>query len=263
MTTEKRDAIITKIMKLMALGNEDRNDNANERENANRQVKRLMAEYSIDFVDLREGKQPGDTFVRMTVDGSEDTLVDYEATLANSIANAFDCKVINSYNHEFGSDRPYNAWQLIFVGTKNDLDISVFFFNHLRRTIHSLARKNITAETVRPTPNRNGKMVVDIKNARRNYCYGLVITIGDRLEDLYRGREEFIPSNCTALMVVKKQGLEKAFDDFFPTRTSSRRAKGFAGDQSAFYKGKDDGHKVNLSRPIGNNNSSAPAGQIS
>ena len=89
MTTEKRDAIITKIMKLMALGNEDRNDNANERENANRQVKRLMAEYSIDFVDLREGKQPGDTFVRMTVDGSEDTLVDYEATLANSIANAF------------------------------------------------------------------------------------------------------------------------------------------------------------------------------
>lgn len=253
MTEEARNNIISKIMKLMELGNAEKNSDTHEQQAAMNMAAKLMAEYSIDFAHLRNVNKDTDSFVQITVDGSDTKKVDFEATLAYQIAKAFDCKVINTTcNVLFGGSVPYGSWQMCFVGTKNDLEIAVFFFKYLRRTVYSLANRNVTKDNVRPTYAGNGKRKVDLKNAKRNYCFGLVTTIGERLTDLYQKREQYIPSDCKELMVVKKDGLDKAFKEMFP-HMKMRRTSGFKGDTGAYHKGKSDGMNVNLSRPISNN----------
>ena len=182
MVAERKEEIISKIMKLMELGNEEKNSNPHEREAATRMAAKMMAEYSIDFADLRSGKPKEDVFVTITVDGTSDRKVDFESALAYYIAVAFDCQMINTYRN--------GPWQIAFVGTKNDLEIAVFFFKYLRRTLFAMAKL---------------KYPKDVRGARRNYAYGLTKTIGERLEELYKKREEFIPSDCRALVVVKKE----------------------------------------------------------
>jgi hypothetical protein len=221
-----KEDIIAKIMKLLELSNEEKNDNPNERENASRMAAKMMADYAIDIADLRSSQPKEDTFVTIDVDGSSEVKVDYEASLANAIANAFDCKVISSYRN--------GPWQILFCGTKHDLEISVFFFKHLRRTLSGMARLNFPKDT---------------HHARKNYAFGMVSIIRDRLNDLYKKREEFIPSDCTALVVVKKQGLTKYFDQQFPDRKNSRRTS-IRGNTNAYYQGQADGKTINLSRPI-------------
>lgn len=226
MSPDSKEAIVAKIMKLMELGNEENNSNPHEREAAMRKAAQMMADYAIDFADLRSGKPKEDTFITIDVDGSAAVKVDYEGRLAYNIAHAFDCEMINTYR--------YGPWKIVFLGTKNDLEIAVFFFKHLRRTISAMARL---------------KFPKDRDHSRKNYCFGLVTTIGERLNDLYKRREEFIPSDCRALVVVKKEGLASFFDQKFPDRTKGRRSQ-FRGNLNAYYQGKDDGKHVNLNRPI-------------
>jgi hypothetical protein len=237
----KKEEIIAKIMKLMELGNAENNSNPHEREAASRKAAKLMAEYSLDFADLRAGKPADSAFVTINVDGSEYSKVDFEAVLALAIAEAFDCKVINTYKN--------GPWQIAFCGTKHDLEIAVYFFKFLRRTMYAMATKNVTAETVRPTYTRTGSIRVDVRMARRNYCFGLVETIHTRMRDLYLKREEFIPSDCKALMVVKNAGLQTYFKQQFPNAVNGRKIH-LSGDTGAYRKGQADGRNVNLSRPI-------------
>jgi hypothetical protein len=244
---QTKEEIISKIMKLMELGNSEKNDNPAEREAASRKAAQMMADYCINFAELRNSKPKEDTFATYDVDGSEVYKVDYESHLAGCIARSFDCKIINS--------RLSGTWKIIFVGSKHDLEISVYFFKHIRRTMYAMATKNVTQENILPS---ESSMRIRLKEARRNYCFGLVVTIGERLEDLYKRREEFIPSDCKALVVVKKDGLEKFFHKQFPNMIKGRRIE-LRGDMESFHKGKEDGKRVNLSRPITNNNAGTSA----
>jgi len=252
MVAMPKEEIISKIMKLLALGSSEKNDNPHERETASRMAAKLMAEYAIDFAELRSSKPSEDAFVTYEVDGSEDRKVDFESALAGSIARAFDCKIINTWSKTMNPDSFVHPWVIAFVGSKHDLEIAVYFFKHIRRTMYAMSVKNVTVETVRP---RNGRRSTgtDVNMARRNYCFGMVESISVRMEDLYKKREEFIPSDCRALVVVKKQGLEKYFNQQYPNRVSGRRTS-LRGDLAAFGKGQEDGKRVNLSRPISSNN---------
>jgi hypothetical protein len=238
-----KEEIIGKIMKLMELGNEEKNSNPHEREAATRMAAKLMAEYCVDFAELRSAKPSEDSFATMEVDGSEDHKVDFESSLAGAIARAFDCKVLNLIH--------FGPWKISFVGSKHDLDIAVYFFKHVRRTMYVMARNNVTEATIRPsTYSRSGMAsTADVKNARRNYCFGMVQTISQRLLDLYMRREEFIPADSKALMVIKKDGLDKFFHDKYP-HTRSGRSISLKGDLRSYERGKEDGRRVNLSRPI-------------
>jgi len=247
MTAAPKEEIVAKIMKLMELGNKEKNSNPFEREAATKKAAAMMAEYCIDFAELRSAKPSEDAFVTYEVDGSEDRKVDFESALAGSIARAFDCKIINTWTKTYPS-----TWIIAFVGSKHDLEISVYFFKHIRRTMYAMSVKNVTADAVRPKRGIRATGT-DVRMARRNYCYGMVETISARMEDLYKKREEFIPSDCRALVVVKKQGLEKFFNQQYPNRVAGRRTS-LRGDLAAFAAGKVDGQRVNLSRPIGNEN---------
>lgn len=244
MEDNSKEKIVAKIMKMMELGREDKNSNPNERENALRMAAKLMAEYSISFTDLRNGKPNESVFVTFVVEGSVDKTVDYEAMLALYIAEAFDCKAINSTLDD--------SWVLKFCGTKHDLEIVVYFFKYIRRTMYAMANKNVTLENTQIPYDRKRVTDKDVREARRNYCFGMVTTIGERMKELYCKREEFIPSDCRALVVVKKEGVDKYYREQFPYAQKSRSRR-LSGDLRALDRGKADGKNVNLSRPIANN----------
>jgi hypothetical protein len=222
---EKKEEVIAVIMKLMELSNVEKNSNPHEREAAAQKAAQLMAKWCINIADLRSSKPKEDVFVTMDVEGSSEVKVDYEASLANAIATAFDCKMINTYYK--------GPWAIAFCGTKHDLEIAVFFFKYLRRTIFAMARLNFPKSL----------------NSRRNYCYGMVGTIGKRLQELYQKREEFIPSDCRALVVVKKEGLQRYFKEQFPNAVQGRRTS-LRGNLDAYYKGQEHGRHVLLHRPV-------------
>ena len=252
---DKKESIIAKIMKLMELGNEEKNSNPHEREAATKMAAKLMADYSIDFIDLKTNKAKDDPFITLDVEGSSEIKVDYEAALAHAIAKAFDCKMINSYKYDYNADEIYGKiWKICFLGSKNDIDIVVYFFKFLRRTLGAMARRNVTKESIQKADPYAARRITEayIQQARKNYCFGMVSTIDQRLQELYLKREEFIPANCKDLMVVKKDDLEKYMKEKFPNLRYSKGTT-LKGDMNSYHKGKQDGHSVNLSRPIDNN----------
>ncbi len=223
---QRKQEIISRIMKLLELGNAEKNSNEFEREAAMDKAAKLMAEEAISYEDLRAGKPKNNSFVRFDVDGSTVAKQNWESALAAGISRSFDCQVVNTWARE--SD---NHWVIAFLGDKGDVEISVFFFKSLRRTITMMAKLNADGR------------------GRANYCFGMVLTISERLEALYKKRGEFIPSDCTALIVVKKDAVTEFVHQQFPRLVSGKRIR-LGGDIAAYHKGVKDGHKVNLNRPI-------------
>jgi hypothetical protein len=229
MDEDRKKVMIEKVLKLLELGDADKNSNPNERETAMRMAAKLMADYSIDFVDLRDGQKKDNTFLQVDVTGASTTKVSWQSSLAGAIAKTFDCKCINRY--------PPTGWVLTFVGTKSDLEIATFFFKSLRRTVGRLGETNF-------------RKVAD----RNTYCFGMVNTISERLEDLFARREAFIPSDCKALVIRKTQELDKFYHDAYPHITKGRTIK-LTGSHVAYSQGREDGKRVALNRPISHSGS--------
>lgn len=231
--SEKQMVMIGKIQKLLELGKDGNGAFSPEAESANRLAAKLMAENAIDFIDLRQGKKPNCSFEQFDM-AMEGTKVDWESYLANVIAKAFDVKVIQS---------TYDGWKLMYCGVKTDIEISVFFFKYLRRSVGMLSSHSFKR-----------------KPDQQNFAYGMVEVIGQRLKKLQDMRNEAIQSmsDCRALMVVKTDGLDKFVKEQFPRlrMLPGTRLKGSAQASAA---GREAGHKVNLSRPIGHTGAAGAA----
>ena len=252
MEENNKENIISKIMKLIELGNSENNNNPHEREAASKKAAKLMAEYSISFLDLKVGKNGEENFTTITINGSSTKFVDYEGVLADIIAKTFDCTTINR-------NCTVDGWHMFFIGDKHDLEIVIYFFKFLRRTLSAMSYRSVTKETlIKSNPWNSPISDSFLRESRRNYCMGIVDTISVRLKDLYTKREEFIPSNCKSLMVIKKDGLEKYIKDKYPN-LRTQPLKAFTGDRDAYHKGKKDGNKINLSQPIANKNADTTA----
>ena len=81
------------------------------------------------------------------------------------------------------------------------------------------------------------------------YAYGMVVTINDRMKQLYKMRQEVMTSDCRDLVVVKTDAVKKCVHEQFP---NLRRGRSFrVTDTGALSHGRKDGHDVNLNRPVG------------
>jgi hypothetical protein len=231
MLTPEQDSMVSKILKLLELGKEDRNESEAQREAANRKAAELMARYSIDFADLRE-KKPAGMFHQ--VDLKMDTQpVMWEGSLAVIVSQCFDVRIVQR-------DWP---WTLMFLGTKTDIEISVFFFKYLRRSI------GIQAE-------RKFMRMED----QEVFAYGAIDVINRRLQELYIKRNEVFNTNEKALMVIKTDALDEFVKEKFPKLHKSQGPI-LPNNPEAYYAGRNAGEKVNLSRPL-QGSSSVPSGQI-
>lgn len=219
-------AAMEKILKLLELGKDGNGAYTPEQQAANEMAAKLMAKYAIDFSELRvAGKKHSNVFENHTIDPLDVVYCGWEAVLANCIAKTFDCRVVS--NKGF-------VWTLNFLGTKSDLEISIFFYRHLRRTV---CRK---AELAYPRGKAN----------QETYAMGMVNTISKRLTDLYKKREEFMPSDCRDLVIVKGDELDTYMKNQYPALRKSKVST-MRGSNEAYSRGALDGKHVGLNRPIG------------
>lgn len=228
---EKKSKMIDRIIKLLELGSE-KNPNEHERNSAASMAAKLMADYAIDFIDLKTGKIKEEIFGREEISAVTGNKNSWEVLLASHISHAFDGRII--INNKWNSE-----WTICFLGTKTDIEIASFFFKYLRRTVGKQAEK-----------------AHKLKREREAFAHGMTATIGNRLTELYAKREEFIPSSCTSLMVVKKDGLADYVKQQFPNLRRGPSIK-VGGSRDSYDSGRKAGEKVNLSRPIGNNSSTS------
>ena len=227
MNAEKQ-SMIDKVMKLLELGKTENGGYSPEQQAANEMAAKLMAKYALDFSDLR-GSKKGFTFDRQQVDPLDEIYSGWESALASCIARAFDSSVI------INKGRRGDPWYLTFMGTKTDLEISIFFYRHLRRTI-----------------GRKAEIGFRLKRDRETYAYGMVDTISERLQDLYQRRNAVMDDDSCALVVVKNDGLSKYVKDQFPNLRKGR-SKSLKGSAESYRQGQSDGSKVGLSRPVSHN----------
>lgn len=238
---EKKQEMIQKILKLLELGNAEKNSNPHERELASKKAQQLMAEHALSFADLREGKPKSDIYTRIDIDGSEEVRVPWENVLANGVGKTFDCFVV-SYGSTRGHES-YDPWRLAFLGAKTDIEIAVFFFKYLRRTVGVMSERAATGS-----------------RAQDSHAMGMVSTIITRLRDLYKQRDEIISASADsrALMVIKKNDVDDFVKKEFPKLVNLKNSTTY--DEN-YYKGREAGHRVNLSRPIGHDGNHA-TGQL-
>lgn len=218
--------MIEKILKMLELGKDGNGAYTPEQEAANTMAAKMMAKYSIDFADLRNGRPKNHSFEQSNVDGLDETFCAWEGSLAGAIAKAFDCQVVLSKEPSF---------IMRFCGTKNDLEISVFFYRHLRRTV-----------------GRKSEMAHKGRKNQETFAFGMVTTISERLMDLYKRRDEVMDGDCRAMVLVKKDGLQDFVKDRFPNLRYGSPHR-LSGSSEAYNGGKEAGRTVNLSRPIAGN----------
>lgn len=246
----ERKKIVDKIVKLMAMAALDSGATEGERENANRLLAKLMADYAIDIDEIKNSEKTG-SYRGVWVLATTYDYRDYEALLANCIAKIFDCTIVVGYNDgKIFPNEEFRHCCMCFVGHEHDLAIAVYFFKYVRRTMFSMYRKHDRSIAGRKR---------DKKNSERNYCFGFVDSVAKKLEDIYKKREELIPSDCRALILTKKNMTEEKFKELFP-KTRKSTAKKLTGDYQKYSIGAADGKRINLSRPI--EGSSTNASQI-
>jgi len=223
----EKQSMIDKIMKLLELGKDASGAFSAEQAAANEMASRLMAKHALSFNDLR-GSKKGFSFDRQKVDPLDEIFCAWEASLAKAIAEAFDCSIVTNKSR-------YTPWYLNFLGTKTDLEISIFFYRHLRRTV-----------------GRKAEIGFRLKRDREIYAFGMVNTISERLQDLYKRRNAVMDTESSALMVVKVDGLQGFVKNQFPSLKKGR-TRWLRGSMEAYQKGQADGSKVSLSRPVSHN----------
>lgn len=238
---EKKQEMIQKILKLLELGDAERNSNPHERELASKKAQQLMAEHALSFADLREGKPKSDIYTRIDIDGSEEVRVVWEGMLANGVGTTFDCFVVSCGGRR--GHESYDPWKLAFLGAKTDIEISVFFFKYLRRTVGVMSERAAVGA-----------------RAQDSHAVGMVATIVERLKEMYRKRDEIIAASADskALMVVKKNDVDAFVKKEFP---SLQKLNNTIRYDDNYHRGREAGRRVNLSRPIGQDGNHA-TGQL-
>jgi len=245
---DKRTKAIRTIAKLMAITAVSSGATKGERENADVLLQKLMVNYAIDMNEIKMSGIKTGNFIQEYIPGSEHDKVDYESSLAHHISLVFDCNTMNCYNDgRIMSDYPFNHWMICIVGYTHDVAIATYFFKYVRRTMYAMCRKEVSKENI--NTRRRKPTLTDIKNAQRNYCFGFVQAVGEKLQELYLKRNEILPSESKDLIIIKHDETERLLKELFP-KAKMKKTRNLRGDISKYYAGSFAGSKVSLARPI-------------
>lgn len=239
-----KEALIEKCRKLMALAT---SPNPHEALLASKKLGELMAKHAISAMELDSEDSPHADLIREGVNGYTVRKCLWEAILAANIAKVFDSKVVNT--------RCNDGWSNVFMGYKSDVEIAIYFFKYIRRQISQMAK--ISADKFKEdgyhmltSYEKRGWNAVEFSNT---YAHGMVSKVIKRLTEAYSVRRENIPSNCTALMVVKGENVMSFMNDHFPNRTNATHK--MRGSDYAYHQGYNDGSRVRINKGVTGKNS--------
>lgn len=217
---EERGKVLEKLAKLFAHTG-DGAVNVNEMEIANRKIKELTDEYGISLEEIRaaNGEDKEKLIEMVDVNLYNDNPAMWSRTMAVIISEFYECKAVRSKGI------------IHFIGFSLDAEVASEVFNRLYYIIWATAR-----------------MQASHKN---DFCYGVVIALRERLEDIRIAREKV--SNVTALVVVKKEMVVKEVTKIFPKLIQGNSGKYRKSED--FYKGVAYGKRVEIFKSVTDDNS--------
>lgn len=209
--------IIDKIQKLLALGSN--NDQSAEADAALRKAAQIAEENGLSLSDV-------------SPKGEVSNIGRQGATLSDISKTPWVSKLATCVGYTFGTQPviDYNNSKIMFVGTKSDLEMTLWYFNLIRiKTL--MSSKQFKKE-----------------KERMSYGEGVVLAINSRLSEMFtKVREEIRTETTKALVLVKQEEVDKAVSEYYPyLRKKFIRNRKI--DSSAFRKGIDDGKKMGLIR---------------
>lgn len=239
------DQLVSKIRKLLALGNF--NDNGNQAELALAKAKQLAVEYEIDLASIQIFDEKPKLEPIIKGEGIESGCrFSVTQKFVNWILQAhFNVKVIMSGGR-------YGGRYINLIGKKTDVEtanyVNKFLNDELMRRWHSYQKKNNLRAAV-----------------RNSYLYGLYQGLDAKLAEAKKNAEEGkfstmnngeqIRGNYQLMVVNEKKRLENAVGDFYPHLRKVSISVGRAYRQDIIGDGKRDGRNINITRGIGNTNS--------
>lgn len=215
--------VIEKIRKLLALAN---SSNEHEAALAAAHAQRLLAEHNLAIADIEtEQKSQAAEKVEATV---AKTLPKWVRHLSAGVSAAFDCQAI--HHPALG--------RMTFIGVGADVQVAVYTFTYLDRTVRKLCSNYIKLHVDDTVPKRHRELM------RQSYYLGAVSTITGKL------REQKIKTPVTpGVLVPVKEGLiKKTMADMGIIRTVRSR-KSYV-NAHAYTKGQQDGSMVGVNKAV-------------
>ena len=171
--------------------------------------------------------------------------------LASSVADNSYCTVIRGWN-----DGKYvnNKWKkpvlnkVMFLGATTDVEIATYVFSYLMKTIRNMGVE-YTAKY------KSQYKLSELQNVSYSYCHGMVDSIGARLYNLKREREQDKPvqtADGSDLALVKTDALEIFKNKQYPKLKKAHTTRN-TSDGGAYGDGRADGDNVPLNHAINSN----------
>ena len=224
--------IIEKIRKLLALAN---STNEHEAALAASHAQRLLSEHNLAMADIEPDNKPDSADRVETTVGK--TLPKWIRQLSAGICTAFDCQAI--HNPVIG--------KLTFIGVGADVQIAVYTFAFLDRTVRRLCANYVRQHISDRLATRQRELM------RQSYYLGAVSSVTDKL----RIQKQQTPVTPGALVPIKDALIKKTMSEMGPTRTIRSR-KSYI-NATAYTQGQQDGNQVGVHHGIGGSN---PATQL-
>lgn len=238
------DSLVEKIAKLLRLAN---SDNEHEADLALERAQKLATQYNIDLaaIQIYEGdKKPLEKIEKQTVDLQTARKSITQQSVSRILINHFGIRLLYSGGRHSGM-------RLIFIGTKTDIELSIYLNNYLN------------SEFMRRWKKYYDKIPGVRLEERQSFIYGLEVGLGEKLENAKKktetesfqayGDKATEISNQYALMVVNhKERLEEFIEEEFPNLRKAYSARSTRHFNNSFESGKAEGRTINTNRVIGN-----------
>lgn len=232
MDTKKLESIKATIAKLITLAN-DKGATEGEATAAMERATALMAKYQLDQAEVLSQKiKKGENLDVLQEDADcyyFEPSYNWEYSLGWSIGNIFDCKAIQSQNgYAIVNGKGFPSYKMIFIGLPDDMALVLYFFDYCQNEI-----------------GRETELFTQQKGKGNDFALGMTARIIQRLTEMYTKAAEQTQETCTALIVVKKDAIDKHVAKEFPNLRQGKPIK--IKDGSAYMQGVAAGERVTLS----------------
>lgn len=176
------EKIISKITKLLALSDLERNPSESEAVSASLAAQRLLAKYNLSMVDVIGEHDPAEEIEQVIADVGTGKKWKYK--LANAVANNYACKTFSQ-----GSDK------LVFYGYKADILIARRVYIYLFKVGNRLANQYV-------------------KKYRETISYDTRGIYNSFVSGFINGVEKELEKQCTALALIVQPEVQESWDIF-------------------------------------------------
>lgn len=231
MTNENREAIITKIKKLLEM-TEGNGATPAEAVQFALKAQKLMADHNVEEHELCDGyaNEPIETAFAQAK-----TTRHWRNFLAKAIANNFRCRWYTNYFAETRGARRKTA-HIVFYGYRHDAQAAALVFDRLYEIGERLAREYVQKEKRKLEPGYQ----LDARFIRDSYTFAFVDGVRSELE-----------KQSQALMLVRPKKVDESYAELSRGFGKARRTTIRVGEADASERGFQDGRDAVRSGRLG------------